>query len=179
MGFRKVSLFGAFAAAVLLVACGQPASSVQPLAAVPTLAPAAPAAASCEKSIDVNLSRQELVARDCDGVFLSTPITSGRPGLRTPTGTFNVFLKQQDVTFISPWPEGDPNYYPPMPVAYAMEFLDGGYFLHTDPDEPVSAFGRGSEDGLYASHGCVHVPYAVMSGLYAWADDGTQVSIHY
>jgi lipoprotein-anchoring transpeptidase ErfK/SrfK len=66
-----------------------------------------------------------------------------------------------------------------MAVAYAMEFLDGGYFLHTDPDEPLSAFGPGSEDGRYASHGCVHVPYAVMVDLYAWASDGTQVSIHY
>jgi hypothetical protein len=131
------------------------------------------------KVIDVNLTTQKLVASACGQQFASTPITSGRPGLRTPTGTFAIFLKQQSVTFNSPWPQGDPNYYPPMFVAYAMEFLDGGYFLHTDPDEPVGGFGPGSQNGPYASHGCVHVPVPVMASLYEWADEGTTVSIHY
>ena len=135
--------------------------------------------ASCAKAIDVNLTTQRLLAFECDRIFLASPVTTGRLGLRTPTGTFSVFMKEQDVTFISPWPQGDPNYYPPMQVAYAMEFLDGGYFLHTDPDEPVTAFGQGSEDGQYASHGCVHVPVDVMVRLYPWAGDGTAVTIHY
>ncbi|HSP10494.1 MAG TPA: L,D-transpeptidase, partial [Candidatus Dormibacteraeota bacterium] len=107
------------------------------------------------------------------------PITSGRPGLRTPTGTFSNFLKEQGVYFNSPWPKGNPNYYPPMFVASAMEFLGGGYFLHTDPDEPLASFGPGSQDGPYASHGCVHVPSSVMVGLFGWAGDATQVRIHY
>lgn len=135
--------------------------------------------ASCIKTLDVNLTAQQLVARDCARVVVSTPITSGRSGLRTPTGAFAIMLKEQDVTFFSPWPQGDPNYYPPMQVAYAMEFLDGGYFLHTDGEEPLGAFGPGSEDGPYASHGCVHVPTAVMHELYSWAADGTAVAIHY
>ena len=134
---------------------------------------------SCSKAIDVDLTAQQLVATDCDRVLVSSPITTGRAGLRTPTGAFSIFTKEQDVTFFSPWPQGDPNYYDPMPVAYAMEFLDGGYYLHTDPDEPVTAFGPGSEDGEYASHGCVHVPIGVMARLYMWADDGTAVTIHY
>ena len=134
---------------------------------------------SCDKAIDVDLTAQQLVATACDRVFVSSPITSGRPGLRTPTGAFSIFLKEQDVTFFSPWPQGDPNYYDPMPVAYALEFMDGGYFLHTDPDEPTDAFGTGSEDGQYASHGCVHVPMDVMALLYPWADDGTAVTVHY
>ena len=137
------------------------------------------AAADCGKTIEVNLTTQQLVATACGTVVLSSPITSGRPGLRTPTGTYSILLKEQNVTFNSPWPVGDPNYYPPMPVAYAIEFLDGGYFLHTDPDEPSGAFGPGSEDGPYASHGCVHVPMQAMVSLYSWADGGTRVTIHY
>lgn len=135
--------------------------------------------ACAPKSIDVNLTTQELVATECGRVFLSTPITSGRPGLRTPTGSFAIFLKEQDVFFYSPWPQGDPNYYPPMFVAYAMEFLTGEFYLHTDPDEPASAFGPGSQNGPYASHGCVHVPTDVMARIYAWADNGTSVTTHY
>lgn len=141
--------------------------------------PGAPRLAACSPLIDVNLTAQQLVASTCGKVEIATPITSGRPGLRTPTGAFKLFLKEQDVYFYSPWPQGDPNYYPPMFVAYAMEFLDGGYFFHTDADEPASAFGAGSEDGPYASHGCVHVPLSVMVPLYRWAAVGTIVQIHY
>jgi lipoprotein-anchoring transpeptidase ErfK/SrfK len=166
--FRTLLLTG-----VLIVATSQAVEA----RAVPVPVPAR--VGPCSKTIDVNLTAQQLVASECARVFAATPITSGRPGLSTPTGAFAIVLKEQDVTFFSPWPQGDPNYYPPMPVAYAMEFLDGGYFLHTDADEPPSAFGPGSEDGPYASHGCVHVPTAVMERLYAWAADGTAVSIHY
>jgi lipoprotein-anchoring transpeptidase ErfK/SrfK len=140
--------------------------------------PSPPPAVCAAKAIDVDLTTQQLVATDCGRLFLSTPITSGRAGLRTPTGTFPIFVKEQNVYFYSPWPQGDPNYYPPMFVAFAMEFLDGGSFLHTDPDEPTNAFGPGSEDGQYASHGCVHVPIDVMSRLYAWTGEGTPVTIH-
>jgi lipoprotein-anchoring transpeptidase ErfK/SrfK len=137
-------------------------------------------ASSCDsKTIDVNLTTQHLVATSCGEIFVATPITSGRQRLRTPTGIFYVLVKERDVMFNSPWPEGDDDYYPPMLVAYAMEFLDGGYFLHTDPDEPLSAFGPGSQNGPYASHGCVHVPASVMASLYGWADEGTIVTIHY
>lgn len=147
-------------------------------------APAQPASGSpsaprCGKVIDVNLTTQRLDASECGHAFISTPITSGRPGLRTPTGNFTIFFKERDVYFYSPWPSGDPNYYPPMFVAYAMEFLDGGYFLHTDPDEPAAAFGPGSQNGPFASHGCVHVPYSAMVALFGWADGGTTVTVHY
>ncbi len=136
-------------------------------------------APGCGRSIDVNLTTERLVASECGQVVIATAITSGRPGLRTPTGAFQVFLKERNVYFYSPWPAGDPNYYPPMFVAYAMEFLGGGYFLHTDPDEPAGAFGAGSQNGAYASHGCVHVPIAAMASLYSWATGGTPVDIHY
>jgi len=148
-------------------------------AATKTSPPAARPTPICSKVIDIDLTTQQLTGSSCGETVLATPITSGRVGLRTPTGTFQVFLKEQNVYFYSPWPAGDPNYYPPMFIAYAMEFLDGGYFLHTDPDEPASAFGPTSEDGPYASHGCVHVPLAAMAYLYGWASDGTIVRLHY
>jgi len=51
--------------------------------------------------------------------------------------------------------------------------------LHTDRDEPASGFGPGSEDGAYAGHGCVHVPYAVMVDLYPQVSTRSSVTIHY
>jgi len=129
--------------------------------------------------IDVDLTTQELVAEAGGQVVLSTPVTSGMPGLRTPTGCFSIYRKLTNTVFTSPWPLGSQYYYSPMQVAYAMEFLSGGFFLHTDPNEPDSAFGPGSEDGPDASHGCVHVPLDVMTQLFPWAPDGTVVHIHY
>ena len=39
-----------------------------------------------------------------------------------------------------------------------MEFRGGGFFIHDAPWEPTTAFGPGSENGVDASHGCVHMP---------------------
>ena len=86
--------------------------------------------------------------------------------------------KETNVTF-TPLASDPADWYPPMFVAYAMEFLSGGWFLHTDPDEPTSAFGPGSENGPCDSHGCVHVPIDVMTQLFPWAPTGTAVYIHY
>jgi hypothetical protein len=155
------------------------ASLHEPPQASPTSTPSVAQTSTCTKQIEVNLTTQYLVASTCDIAELAAPITSGRAGLRTPTGTFSIYLKKRNVYFISRWPRGDPNYYPPMFVAYAMEFLDGGYYLHSDPDEPEGAYGRGSENGPYRSHGCVHVPYSVMESLFAWTPNGTTVHIHY
>jgi hypothetical protein len=131
----------------------------------------------CDR-IDIDLTREELVVWSCGQTVLATPITSGMSGLRTPTGTFTVSQKQRNVYFQSPWPADSPYYFAPMYVAYALEFLSGGYFIHSDPDEPASAYGKGSEDGGYASHGCVHVPDAAMAALYSWTSVGTVVHIH-
>jgi lipoprotein-anchoring transpeptidase ErfK/SrfK len=141
--------------------------------------PALEATHPCRKVIDVNLTTQQLVASTCGSAYAATPITSGMAGLRTPTGSFSILLKRRNVYFYSPWKPASPYYYSPMFVAYAMEFRQGGFYLHTDPAEPSGAFGAGSQNGPYASHGCVHVPYPVMVALFSWAGKGTQVRIHY
>ena len=57
-----------------------------------------------------------------------------------------------------------------------MYFYDND-FMHDDPAEPASAFGRGSNLGPYASHGCVHVPTDVMRTLYSTVPDHTPVIV--
>lgn len=58
-----------------------------------------------------------------------------------------------------------------------MEFLTGGFYIHNAPWEPATAYGPGSQNGPYASHGCVHVPYSAMQALYNWAAPGTTLVI--
>ncbi len=129
------------------------------------------------KVIDVNLTTQSAVFYDDGCVAGSSPITSGMAGLRTPAGTYHIYAKYTPITFYSQWPASSPYYYAPEKAAFGMEFASGGFFFHDAPWEPSTAFGPGSEDGTYASHGCVHVPTATMQWLYAWSPIGTAVII--
>jgi lipoprotein-anchoring transpeptidase ErfK/SrfK len=129
------------------------------------------------KVITLNLTLQEGIFYDNGCVVRATPITTGRPFLRTPTGDFHVFYKASPFTMVSPWPKGSPFWYPTGTVTWVMEFDVGGYFLHDASWEPASAFGPGSENTSIASHGCVHIPTPVMQWAYSWTPTGTPVII--
>ena len=127
--------------------------------------------------VTLALAAQEMVFYEDGCVVSATPATTGRPELRTPTGHFAIFAKYSPFVFHSPWPPGSPFWYPTSPVSFAMEFAGGGFFIHDAPWEPDSQLGPGSENGMGASHGCVHIPLAVMSWLYSWAPIGTPVIV--
>jgi hypothetical protein len=130
------------------------------------------------KSIYVSISLEEMIFYDNGCVVNATPVTAGRPQLPTPTGTFSIFLKQSPVEFISPWPPSSPYYYSPVLIQYAMEFLSGGYYIHSAQWETSNDFGPGSQYiPADASHGCVHTPTSVMAWAYGWTPLGTPVVI--
>jgi hypothetical protein len=128
------------------------------------------------KAVVVRLGAQTLTAYLNGKPVLRTPVTTGRPALPTPVGSYHIEAAYSPFTFVSPWPPGSPYWYPPTPVTWAMPFYDGD-FLHNDPGEPASAFGQGSENGPYASHGCVHVPHAAMAVLFHWLPIGATVIV--
>jgi hypothetical protein len=131
------------------------------------------------KLILVSLSKQRLLACDGTATAYSAPVTSGRPGMETPTGTTTISYKQ------SPWmmkpdstcKQGDPCWYQATQVNYVMLFRSGGYFLHDWPPQEGFAFGPGTQAARFGSHGCVHVPLGVMAQLYGWAPVGTTVIV--
>ena len=129
------------------------------------------------KVLTFNLALQEGVFYQDGCVVKATPVTTGRPLLRTPSGTFSIFNKQSPFEFISPWPPSSPFYYYPSWTSWVMEFASGGYFIHDAPWEPANLYGPGSEDSSGASHGCIHVPHDVMQWLYGWTPMGTPVII--
>jgi hypothetical protein len=131
------------------------------------------------KVIDVNLTTQSAVYYDDGCIAGSSLVTTGMAGLRTPTGTFHIYAKYSPITFISPWPTSSPYYYSPENAQYGMEFRGGGFFIHDAPWEPSTAFGPGSQNGVDASHGCVHFPTPTMAWLYGWSPVGTTVIITY
>jgi lipoprotein-anchoring transpeptidase ErfK/SrfK len=133
-------------------------------------------AAKPVKAVVVRLASQTLTAYLNGKPILKTPVTTGRPALPTPIGSFSVQFRASPYVFHSPWPAGSPYYYPPTPVTWAMEFYDGD-FLHDDPAEPAGDFGSDSNNGYFASHGCVHVPHDVMAYLYNWLPVGAPVIV--
>lgn len=141
-----------------------------------TVRKARASAAPPQKAVVVRLGSQTLTAYLNGKPILKTPVTTGRPALPTPIGSFKVQFRASPYTFYSPWPKGSPYYYPPAPVTWAMEFYDGD-FLHNDPAEPSDAFGSDSQDGYFASHGCVHIPDGAMSFLYGWLPVGAPVIV--
>lgn len=130
------------------------------------------------KVITISLTLQEMVFYQDGCVVKATAVSTGRPELRTPTGTFHIFNKQTPFQFISPWPQSSPFYYVPSWVSWVMEFAGGGYFIHDAPWESPGAYGPGSENNPdAASHGCVHVPTPVMQWAFSWTPSGTPVVI--
>jgi lipoprotein-anchoring transpeptidase ErfK/SrfK len=129
-----------------------------------------------QKAVVVRTGSQTLTAYLNGRAVRETPITTGRPALPTPVGSYFVHYRASPYTFTSPWPPGSAYYYPPTSVTWAMYFFDND-FLHDDPAEPADAYGSGSNQGPYASHGCVHVPYSVMAWLYNWLPVGATVIV--
>jgi lipoprotein-anchoring transpeptidase ErfK/SrfK len=125
--------------------------------------------------IAIRLEEQSLTLYKDGAVVLSTPVTTGRPALPTPVGSYDIAWRASPYTFISPWPKGNAYYYEPAHVTWAMYFFDND-FLH-DSYEPAGAYGKGSNYGPYASHGCVHVPGPVMQVLYTTVPDHTPLIV--
>jgi lipoprotein-anchoring transpeptidase ErfK/SrfK len=151
-----------------LDAAGQgrlPLSGIQCIAGAPS------------KLIVIHLATQQLVAYDDGCPVLRTPVTTGRPALRTERGTFHIFLKARSWHMVSQWPQGSPFYYPPSWVHNAMEFIGDGTFIHNASWQPSSSYGPGSENGPYSSHGCIHVIDGPLAQLYDWAPVGTTVQV--
>ena len=124
----------------------------------------------------VRLGDQSLTAYLDGKPVLTTPVTTGRPALPTPVGSYSIKYKASPYVFTSPWAPGSPYWYPPTSVTWAMYFYDND-FLHDDPGEPSSAYGAGSQYGPYASHGCVHLPHSAMAFLYRWLPVGAPVIV--
>ncbi len=130
------------------------------------------------KVITISLSLQEMVFYQDGCVVKATPVTTGRPQLRTPTGHFSVFSKASNFTFVSPWPKSSPYYYNPTPCRWGLEFAGGGYFIHDAWWESTGSYGPGGQNNQQAaSHGCVHTPTPVMEWAFSWTPVGTPVVI--
>jgi lipoprotein-anchoring transpeptidase ErfK/SrfK len=131
----------------------------------------------------VSLNQQWLWAYYNGQLVYATPVTTGRPQLATPSGTYHVLRKRADIMFYSPWPKSSPFYYEPEHINYALYFRDSGFYIHDAEWRQV--FGPGSNvphstpagDDETGSHGCVNVSFEASKWLYNWADIGATIVV--
>jgi hypothetical protein len=147
----------------------------------PSPPPSAPAGGCLANApaqlIVVHLASQQLVAYQDGCPFLSTPVTTGRPELATPAGTYSVLAKRPTMVLHSPWPPSSPHWFPDVTVRDYLAIDATGVALHSAEWEAATAFGPGSEKGPNATHGDVNVPTAPLRRLYDWAPVGTRVVV--
>jgi lipoprotein-anchoring transpeptidase ErfK/SrfK len=154
-----------------------PAPVMKP-AAAPAPAPAPSVCAATPagvKHIYVSIGQQHLWACTGSVLLTDTAITTGASAITnvhyaTPLGTSHITGKSRNTVLAGhdvngPWND---------PVKYWMPF-DGGIGFH---DSSWQTFPYGSD--LYktqGSHGCVHIPAAVIATLFDWAPVGTLVTV--
>ena len=135
-----------------------------------------------EKAITLSLQEQTLRAFEHGKQVFWTYVTTGRPGLETDPGHFQVYWKVTPWTMHSPWPQGSAFWYPDSPVRMVMWF-NGGDGIHDASWRYY--YGPGTNFPHYdpygasnGTHGCVNVPYSNMVWLWNWTPTGTPVIVY-
>lgn len=127
-----------------------------------TPAPAPAPASGGKKWIEIDLSRQRLIAHEGERVILNTAVSTGLRRTPTPVGRYRVRVKIRRQTMTGPG-YSLPN------VQWVMYFV-GAYALH-------GTYWH-NNFGHPMSHGCVNLRNGDARTLYRWATRGTQVVVH-
>lgn len=111
-----------------------------------------------QASVTVNIARQRAYVYIGGQVAIDTPISTARPGKRTPRGTFRVGerVAQGKISTI---------YHVSMP--YWMRLGSSMYGMHA-----------GYLPGYPASAGCIRMPYSAAQAVYKATGHGTRVKIY-
>lgn len=139
-----------------------------------------------ERVVVVSLIEQALRVYEKGKLVRAFQVTTGQPDLPTPPGTWWVERKQSPTEFRSSAPPSSPEWYPPTPINYAMQFHSNGYFLHDSWWRTLYGPGTnfphldpgGSQYSLRGSHGCVSMSLANAQWLYGFVQVNTPVLIY-
>jgi lipoprotein-anchoring transpeptidase ErfK/SrfK len=122
------------------------------------------------KYIDVNLKQQVMVLFENAAVIDAYVVSSGKRGMETPTGNFQIHNKAP-----RPWSKQYSLFMPNW-----MAIVDSGkYGIHELPEWPGGYKEGANHLGTPVSHGCVRLGVGAAKRVYDWAEIGTPVVIHY
>ena len=117
---------------------------------------------SANKWIDVDVTRQRLVAYEGNHAVFSTGVSTGKSSTPTILGRFAIRSKLQSQRMIGPGYD--------LPNVPWVMYLHGTYAIH-------GAYWH-ADFGRAVSHGCVNMRIPDAQWLYNWAPTGTLVVVH-
>ncbi|MEN9933507.1 MAG: hypothetical protein RLZZ387_86 [Chloroflexota bacterium] len=121
------------------------------------------------RAIRVDLTRQMLTAYEGDVPVFTAPVTTGKDGFNTPTGSYAIYAKYPMQTMIGS-AGGETWNVPNIPY---VQYVVGGVALHGTYWHDLWG------TGVRMSHGCINLNIDDAQWLYEWADVGTTVEIHH
>ena len=138
------------------------------------------------KVVVVSLAEQVIRVYDHGKLVNAFQVTTWQPDLPSPPGTWWVEGKKSPTEFKATVPESSPEWYPPTPINYAMQFHSNGYFLHDSwwrsEYGPGTNFPHldpgGSQYSIHGSHGCVNIAKDNAAWLYDFVQVYTHVLIY-
>jgi hypothetical protein len=120
------------------------------------------------KYIDIHLENQIMTLFQDGKAIDAYPISSGKPGMETPAGTYAIRNKAA-----RPWSARYGLYMP-----YWMALVpDGKFGIHELPEWPGGYKEGANHLGIPVSHGCVRLGVGPAGLVYDWAEIGTPVIV--
>lgn len=134
----------------------------------------------------VSLAEQSLRVYANGKLVKAFQVTTGQPDLPSPPGTWWVEGKKSPTEFKADVPQSSPEWYPPTPINYAMQFHSNGYFLHDSwwrsEYGPGTNFPHldpgGTQFSIHGSHGCVNMSKDNAAWLYGFVKLYTHILIY-
>jgi hypothetical protein len=114
-------------------------------------------------------------------------VTTGREELPSLPGIWTVLARLSPTVFKSPDPPGSPYWYPDTPINYAIEYHDGGYFIHDSwwrvnygPGTQFPHYDTGGDEQFAnsGSHGCINLPESDAGWLYNNTSWSTSIIVY-
>jgi hypothetical protein len=137
--------------------------------------------------IVISLSEQAMRVYQDGRLLNAFQVVTGMPGHASLPGSWVIENKQTNITFTSGKKPGDPDYYPPTPIAIAMQYHSEGYFIHQSWWR--RQYGRNMQfphldpyGTLFAnsgSHGCINMSTPSVEWVYNFVSVNTTKLIIY
>jgi lipoprotein-anchoring transpeptidase ErfK/SrfK len=139
------------------------------------------------KVLVVSFSEQAMRVYQDGQLIKAFQVVSGMPDHPSLPGTWWVESRLKDIQFTSGKKEGEEGYYPPTPIAYALGYHTGGYFIHESwwrtQYGPNNQFPHidpyGTSFAYQGSHGCINMSTDTVTWVYNFAEQDTTKIIMY
>lgn len=139
------------------------------------------------KVIVISFSEQAMRVYQDGKLVNAFQVVTGMPGHPSLPGTWWVETHQTNLEFTSGKKPGQDGYYPPTPIAYAMQYHSYGYYIHQSwwrtQYGPGNQFPHvdphGTSFAYEGSHGCVNMSTSDVEWLYNFAQVNSTKIIMY